>query len=185
MKRYLLLLSLLLIAALGASASEQQLDLQHYWLDNGLEVILVRDTTAPTVAVDIWFRVGSANDPVGKSGFAHLFEHMMFEGSPHVPSGMMDQMLERVGGSSNAYVGADYTAYYDTVPSHQLPLALWIEADRLGGLAVTQENLDNQRAIVIEELQRSYDNRPMLCRQGADYRAVLLRAVQAARHRQH
>ena len=160
MKRYLLLLCLLLIAALGASASEQLLDLQHYWLDNGLEVILVRDTTAPTVAVDIWFRVGSANDPVGKSGFAHLFEHMMFEGSPHVPSGMMDQMLERVGGSSNAYVGPDYTAYYDTVPSHQLPLALWIEADRLGGLAVTQENLDNQRAIVIEELQRSYDNRP-------------------------
>ena len=157
----LVFLMLCLLTIGGTSlAADQQLDLQQYVLDNGLEVILVRDTTAPTVAVDIWFRVGSANDPEGKSGFAHLFEHMMFEGSPNVPGGEMDQLLERVGGSSNAYVGADYTAYYDTVPSHQLPLALWLEADRLGGLDVTQENLDNQRAIVIEELQRSYDNRP-------------------------
>ena len=161
MKRCMLFaLVLLLFSGLMASADEQALDLEHYWLDNGLEVILARDTTAPTVAVDIWYRVGSANDPVGKSGFAHLFEHMMFEGSPHIPDNTMDQLLEPVGGSSNAYVGKDYTAYYETVPSHQLPLALWIEADRMGGLDVTQENLDNQRAIVIEELQRSYDNRP-------------------------
>ncbi|MCY4466271.1 MAG: pitrilysin family protein [Chloroflexi bacterium] len=161
MKRCMLLLFiLLLVGRLSVAESEQLLNLERYWLDNGLEVILVRDASAPTVAVDIWYRVGSANDPEGKSGFAHLFEHMMFEGSPHIPGGTMNQLLEPVGGSSNAYVGIDYTAYYDTVPSHQLPLALWIEADRLGGLAVTQENLDNQRAIVIEELQRSYDNRP-------------------------
>jgi len=161
MKRCILFaVVVLLFSGLVVAADEQSLDLEHYQLDNGLEVILVRDTSAPTVAVDIWFRVGSANDPEGKSGFAHLFEHLMFEGSPHVPSGTMDHLLERVGGSSNAYVSADYTAYYDTVPSHQLPLALWIEADRLGGLNVTQESLDNQRAIVIEELQRSYDNRP-------------------------
>ena len=159
-RRMLLILVLLLVSGLSFAESEQSLDLEHYWLDNGLEVILVRDTTAPTVAVDIWYRVGSANDPEGKSGFAHLFEHMMFEGSPHIPNNGMDALLEPVGGSSNAYVGTDYTAYYETVPSHQLPLALWIEADRMGGLDVTQENLDNQRAIVIEELQRSYDNRP-------------------------
>ncbi len=159
-RRMLLALVLLLISGLSFAESEESLDIEHYWLDNGLEVVLARDTTAPTVAVDIWFRVGSANDPEGKSGFAHLFEHMMFEGSPHIPNGEIDNLLERVGGSSNAYVNSDYTAYYDTVPSHQLPLALWIEADRLGGLDVTQENLDNQRAIVIEELQRSYDNRP-------------------------
>ncbi len=157
----LVFLMLCLLTLGGISlAADQQLDLEHYWLDNGLEVVLVRDTTAPTVAVDIWYKVGSANDPEGKSGFAHLFEHMMFEGSPHIPNNTMDQLLEPVGGSSNAYVSADYTAYYETVPSHQLPLALWIEADRMGGLDVTQENLDNQRAIVIEELQRSYDNRP-------------------------
>ena len=159
-RRMLLLLVLLLVSGLSFAETEQSLNLERYWLDNGLEVILVRDTTAPTVAVDIWFRVGSANDPEGKSGFAHLFEHLMFEGSPHVPAGTMDHLLERVGGSSNAYVGPDYTAYYDTIPSHQLPLALWIEADRLGGLNVTQESLDNQRAIVIEELQQSYDNQP-------------------------
>ncbi len=159
-RRILFAVVVLLFSGLVVAADEQSLDLEHYQLDNGLEVILVRDTSAPTVAVDIWFRVGSANDPEGKSGFAHLFEHLMFEGSPHVPGGTMDHLLERVGGSSNAYVSADYTAYYDTVPSHQLPLALWIEADRLGGLNVTQESLDNQRAIVIEELQRSYDNRP-------------------------
>lgn len=159
-RRLLLLVVLLLLSGLSFAETEQSLDLEHYWLENGLEVILARDATAPTVAVDIWFRVGSANDPQGKSGFAHLFEHLMFEGSPHVPAGTMDHLLERVGGSSNAYASADYTAYYATVPSHQLPLALWIEADRLGGLNVTQESLDNQRAIVIEELQRSYDNRP-------------------------
>ncbi len=161
MKHYMLcLLVLLLASGLSFAESEQSLDLEHYWLENGLEVILVRDTTAPTVAVDIWYKVGSANDPAGKSGFAHLFEHMMFEGSPHIPNNTLDHLLEPVGGSSNAYVGNDYTAYYETVPSHQLPLALWIEADRMGGLDVTQENLDNQRAIVIEELQQSYDNRP-------------------------
>ena len=161
MKRCILFLLVLLLASgLAVAAGEQQLDLERYWLDNGLEVILVRDTTAPTVAVNIWYRVGSANDPEGKSGFAHLFEHMMFEGSPHIPNNGMDQLLEPVGGSSNAYAGKDYTAYYETVPSHQLPLALWIEADRMGGLDVTQVNLDNQRAIVIEELQQSYDNRP-------------------------
>ncbi len=159
-RRILFAVVVLLFSGFIVAADEQSLDLEHYQLDNGLEVILVRDTSAPTVAVDIWFRVGSANDPEGKSGFAHLFEHLMFEGSPHIPNNGMDQLLEPVGGSSNAYVDKDYTAYYETVPSHQLPLALWIEADRLGGLNVTQESLDNQRAIVIEELQRSYDNRP-------------------------
>ena len=171
MKRYLLLLTLLAICAFGASADEQQLDLQHFWLDNGLEVILVRDTTAPTVAVDIWYRVGSANDPAGKSGFSHLFEHLMFEGSPHIASGEMDFLLEAVGGSSNAFATIDVTGYYETVPSDQLPLALWIEADRLGGLAVTQESLDNQRAIVIEEIQLRYDNSPY----GTSVRALLTR----------
>ena len=170
MKRNLLLiLCLLLVSGLSLADGEQALDLEHYWLDNGLEVILVRDTSAPTVAVDTWFRVGGANDPPGKSGFAHLFEHMMFQGSPHAEKGVMDRLLERVGGSSNAYTSGDVTGYYETVPSHQLPLALWLEADRLGGLAVTQENLDNQRAVVIEELQLRYDNSPY----GTAVRALL------------
>ena len=161
MKRFLLFVMVLcLFSGMSFAASEQSLDLEHYWLDNGLEVILVRDASAPTAAVNIWYRVGSANDPMGMSGFAHLFEHMMFEGSPHIASSEMDKLLERIGGSSNAFAVSDFTGYYDTVPSHQLPLALWIEADRMGGLDVTQKNLDNQRAIVIEELQLRYDNSP-------------------------
>lgn len=161
MKRTILLLLLLAFAALQSLAEDAPpLDLEHYWLDNGLQVILARDATAPTVAVNIWYRVGSANDPAGKSGFSHLFEHLMFKGSPHIPSGMMDQMLERVGGSSNAFATSDVTGYYETVPSHQLPLALWVEADRMGGLNVTQQSLDTERAIVIEELQLRYDNNP-------------------------
>ena len=170
MKRKIcLIICLLLVLGLSFAQAAQELDIEHYWLDNGLEVILARDATAPTVAVNIWYRVGSANDPPGKSGFAHLFEHMMFEGSPHVPSGAMDRLLERVGGSSNAYIVSDYTSYYQTVPSHQLPLALWLEADRMGGLDLTQANLDNQRAIVIEELQMRYDNSPY----GESVRALL------------
>ena len=160
MKRLVFLIFCLLTISVASLAADQGLDLQHYTLDNGLEVILVRDTTAPTVAVNIWYRVGSANDPAGKSGFAHLFEHLMFEGSPHIPDGEIDKLLERVGGSANAFASTDVTGYYETVPSHQLPLALWIEADRMGGLAVTQESLDNQRAIVIEELQLRFDNSP-------------------------
>ncbi len=169
MKRIVLLMLLLLALGGYSLAADQQLDLQQYVLDNGLEVILVRDASAPTVAVNIWYRVGGANDPQGKSGFAHLFEHIMFEGSPHLPDGGMDQLLEAVGGSLNAFTGTDVTGYYQTLPSHQLPLALWLEADRMGGLAVTQENLDNQRAIVIEELQLRYDNSPY----GTAVRALL------------
>ena len=160
MTRFLLmLLSLMTLAGLSL-ADGQQLDMQQYVLGNGLEVILVRDASAPTVAVDIWYRVGGANDPESRSGFAHLFEHMMFEGSPNMAAGEMDELLEAIGGSSNAYIISDVTAYFQTLPSHYLPLALWLDADRMAGLAVTQENLDNQRAIVIEELQLRYDNRP-------------------------
>ena len=169
MKRIVIVMLLLLALGGYSLAADQQLDLQQYVLDNGLEVILVRDASAPTVAVNIWYRVGGANDPQGKSGFAHLFEHIMFEGSPHLPDGGMDQLLEAVGGSLNAFTGTDVTGYYQTLPSHQLPLALWLEADRMGGLAVTQENLDNQRAIVIEELQLRYDNSPY----GTAVRALL------------
>lgn len=167
----LVFLMLCLLTIGGTSlAADQQLDLQQYVLDNGLEVILVRDTTAPTVAVNIWYRVGSANDPQGKSGFAHLFEHMLaIEGSPHVPSNEIERLLERVGGSLNAWVNVDVTSYYQTIPSHHLPLALWLYADRMGGLDVSQTSLDNQRAIVIEELQRNYDNSPY----GTAVRALL------------
>jgi len=161
MKKYLMLFVLLvLMAGLSLAQAEQQLNFEQYTLDNGLEVILVRDTSAPTVAVDVWYNVGGANDPEGRSGFAHLFEHMMFEGSANLPEGGIDDLVTTAGGILNAYTSIDVTAYYQALPSHQLPLALWLEADRMAGLPVTQVNLDNQRAIVIEELQLRVTNSP-------------------------
>lgn len=159
-KLSLLILLSLLMSWTSLAQSEQQLNFEQYTLDNGLEVILVQDASAPTVAVDIWYQVGGANDPEGKSGFAHLFEHLMFEGSANLPEGGMDDLITTAGGINNAYTTIDYTGYYQALPSHQLPLGLWIEADRMAGLPVTQINLDNQRAIVIEELQLRVTNSP-------------------------
>ena len=160
MKRWLWILLLILVSSITFAQVDQELDIEQYTLDNGLEVILVRDTSAPTVAVNLWYEVGGANDPEGKSGFAHLFEHLMFEGSANLPEGGIDDLITNAGGRNNAYTNIDYTAYWQSVPSHQLPLALWVEADRMAGLPVTQTNLDNQRAIVIEELQLRVTNSP-------------------------
>ena len=154
------MLLLLLFGGQVLAQSSQRLDIQQYVLDNGLEVILARDVSAPTIAVDVWYQVGAANDPEGRSGFAHLFEHMMFEGSPNLPEGGMGQLISAAGGIINAYTTIDVTAYYEALPSNQLPLALWLEADRMAGLPVTQVNLDNQRAVVIEELQLRVSNSP-------------------------
>ena len=160
MKRLVCIVLTLWITSLSFAQADTQLTFEQYTLDNGLEVILVQDTSAPTVAVDLWYRVGGANDPEGKSGFAHLFEHLMFEGSANLPEGGIDDLITTAGGSNNAYTDIDITGYYQSVPSHQLPLALWVEADRMAGLPVTQVNLDNQRAIVIEELQLRVTNSP-------------------------
>ncbi|MBC7811961.1 MAG: insulinase family protein, partial [Burkholderiales bacterium] len=167
MKRSVLLLCLLTLFSLSgyvitqAQDDETSLDVIEYTLANGLEVILVEDHSAPTVAVDIWYRVGGANDPAGRSGFAHLFEHMMFQGSAHIGKGELDSLIEAVGGNiPNAYTDAEQTAYFQIVPSQQLPLALWVEADRMASLAVNQTNFDNQRAVVIEEYQLRVGNAP-------------------------
>src|SRR5262249_26123361 len=137
-----------------------RLNITAYKLDNGLQVILVQKRTAPTVAVDIWYKVGGAYDPPHRSGFAHLFEHMMFEGSANVPKGAFDKLSSAVGGENNAYTSIEHTSYYHVVPSAQLPLALWLDADRLAALDVNQTNLDNQRAVVIEEYRQRVSNTP-------------------------
>lgn len=160
MKKWLIALLLLTVLSVSFAQSDEQLTVEHYTLDNGLEVILVQDASAPTVAVDVWYNVGGAYDPEGKSGFAHLFEHLMFEGSPNLPEGGIDNIVTSGGGYLNAYTDIDITAYYEAMPSHQLPVALWLEADRMAGLPITQVNLDNQRAIVIEELQLRVANSP-------------------------
>ena len=131
-------------------------------LANGLRVVIAPDRTTPVAAVNVWYQVGSRSEPPGRTGFAHLFEHMMFQGSKHVPRNGHFHHIENVGGSANATTWFDRTSYYETVPSHHLDLALWLEADRMGWMlpAMTEEKLENQRQVVMNERRERYDNQP-------------------------
>ncbi len=131
-------------------------------LPNGLRLIVAEDHLAPVVAVNVWYNVGSKHEAPGKTGFAHLFEHVMFQGSAHVGKSEHMALVQAAGGTLNGTTWLDRTNYFETLPSHQLELALWLEADRMGTLldALSQENLDNQRDVVKNEKRWSYDNRP-------------------------
>jgi zinc protease len=131
-------------------------------LPNGLTLILSTDRTTPTVAVNVWYKVGSKNEAVGRTGFAHLFEHVMFTGSGHVPYGLHDKLTEGVGGSNNGTTNNDRTTYYETVPSNYLETALWLEADRMGFLldSLDLAKLNAQRDIVKNERRQGVDNQP-------------------------
>ncbi|MDR0786967.1 MAG: insulinase family protein [Gemmatimonadota bacterium] len=138
------------------------LSLESYQLDNGLNVILSRDTSVPVVAVNIWYHVGSANEEPGRTGFAHLFEHMMFQGSRNVGENEHFRLIEEAGGDLNGSTTSDRTNYFEAVPSNFLERVLWQESDRMGFLlsAMTQEKLDNQRSVVQNERRQNYDNAP-------------------------
>jgi predicted Zn-dependent peptidase len=131
-------------------------------LPNGLRLIISEDHLAPVAAVNLWYNVGSKHEVPGKTGFAHLFEHVMFQGSAHVGKAEHIALIQAAGGTMNGTTWLDRTNYFETMPSHQLELALWLEADRMGTLldALSQENLDNQREVVKNEKRWSYDNRP-------------------------
>ncbi len=131
-------------------------------LANGLRLIIAEDHLAPVVGINIWYDVGSKHEQPGKTGFAHLFEHVMFQGSAHVAKAEHIALVQAAGGTMNGTTWLDRTNYFETLPSHQLELALWLEADRMGTLldALSQENLDNQREVVKNEKRWSYDNRP-------------------------
>ena len=131
-------------------------------LSNGLFVTVSEDHTAPLVAVNLWYHVGSANERVGRTGFAHLFEHMLFQGSAHVGANEHFELIQRAGGTLNGSTWLDRTNYFETIPSNQLGLALWLEADRMGQLlpAMTQQKLDTQRDVVKNERRWSVDNQP-------------------------
>ncbi|MBW8803643.1 MAG: insulinase family protein [Catenulisporales bacterium] len=130
-------------------------------LDNGLRVVVSPDPTTPIAAVNLWYDVGSRHEPAGKHGFAHLFEHLMFEGSAHVAKGEHFEWVTAAGGAGiNATTNPDRTNYFQVMPTAQLELALWLEADRMGSLALTQETLDNQREVVKNERRQRYDNPP-------------------------
>jgi predicted Zn-dependent peptidase len=131
-----------------------------FQLDNGLRVVLSEDHTAPVVAVAIYYDVGSRNEVRGRSGFAHLFEHMMFQGSENVGKAEHFKYIESNGGIMQGSTHADYTNYYEFLPSNRLELALWLESDRMRSLKITPENLKNQQEAVKEEKRLSYDNQP-------------------------
>ena len=160
----LLALAALLCLPPGASAQSQgQIDYETYTLDNGLRVVLAEDHSTPVVTVDVWYHVGSRHDPEGRSGFAHLFEHMMFQGSAHV--GRTEEtehlaMVESVGGNANGSTADDRTNYFEMVPANRVNLALWLEADRMRYLEITQEKFENQRDVVKEERRLRVDNQP-------------------------
>ncbi len=136
------------------------LQIEEYRLQNGLHIVLNRDDAAPVVAVAVYYNVGSRNEREGRTGFAHLFEHMMFQGSENVPKAGHFQYIMKAGGTMNGTTSSERTNYFETLPANQLPLALWLESDRMRSLAVTQENLDNQRDAVKEEKRLRYDNQP-------------------------
>lgn len=139
-----------------------QVPLETFELENGLRVTVSQDRSTPIVAVNLWYNVGSANERAGRTGFAHLFEHMLFQGSANVAANEHFELVQRAGGTLNGSTWLDRTNYFETVPSNYLALALWLEADRMGALlpAMTQEKLDTQRAVVKNERQWTVDNQP-------------------------
>ena len=154
-------LSLLMSSTAGGQAVPT-IPNQKYTLPNGLEVILHEDRSVPVVAVNTWYKVGSGDEQRGRTGFAHLFEHVMFMGSENVPVGKFDQWLEAAGANNNGSTNGDRTNYYEWMPSNALPLALWLDADRMGRLLPTMDlpKLDLQRDVVKNERRQSYDNVP-------------------------
>jgi zinc protease len=139
-----------------------KLDLESYTLDNGLRVFLHRDPSLPLVAINLWYHVGSKNEKPGLTGLAHLFEHMLFQGSEHVDTNDHFRWIQQAGGVANGSTWFDRTNYYETLPSNCLDLGLWLESDRMGFLlpALDLEKLENQRSVVINERRQTVDNQP-------------------------
>ena len=162
--RSMFALALVLAAVRAAAQSPAPLEVPYrqFQLANGLNVILHRDTTVPIVAVNVWYHVGSANEKVGRTGFAHLFEHLMFEGSKNVPEGAFDTLLEAAGGDNNGSTTNDRTNYVIDVPANALELALFLESDLMAYLLdqATPDFVDGQRDVVKNERRQSYENRP-------------------------
>ncbi|HEX6746427.1 MAG TPA: pitrilysin family protein [Longimicrobium sp.] len=152
----------LLLAAAPLAAQEVNIPHSTFTLPNGLKVIVAEDHSTPVAAVNIWYKVGSGYERPGRTGFAHLFEHVMFMGSRDVPQGQFDVWLENAGGSNNGSTTTDRTNYYEIMPSNAVPLALWLEADRMGTLldSLTQSKLDTQRDVVKNERRQRYENQP-------------------------
>ena len=135
-------------------AEIKKLSFNHTNLQNGLEIYSIEDHSSPTVAVQVWYHVGSKDDPDGRSGFAHLFEHMMFKGNEHLTPNTFEELTENVGGENNAYTAPDVTVYHEVVPSNYLEPVLWAEAERMSSLALNDANFNSERDVVKEEYRQ-------------------------------
>lgn len=147
--------ALLINQAVLAQVKIAPLDIRERTLKNGLRVVSLQDNASPTVTVQVWFNVGSKNDPAGRNGFAHLFEHLMFKSTKNLKSEQMDRLTEDVGGFNNAFTSDDVTAYHEVIPSNYLETLLWAEAERLSNLNVDEANFKSERAVVQEEFRQS------------------------------
>jgi zinc protease len=162
LSRTLQLATMVVLAAAAPAVAQVNIPFERVTLQNGLEVILAPDHTVPQVAIDVWYHVGSKNEVPGRTGFAHMFEHVMFTGSGHVPYGMHDRLTEGVGGNNNGSTSNDRTNYYEEVPSNYLESALWLESDRMGYLLdkLDEAKFKAQRDIVQNERRQGTDNQP-------------------------
>src|SRR6195256_362777 len=165
MKLHKTFFSATLLVALAGTALAQagrsvHVDLKETRLANGLRVITVEDHNTPVIAVNVTYNVGSRNEREGRTGFAHLFEHMMFQGSENVGKSEHFMLIQNNGGTMNGTTNEDRTNYFEALPANQLELALYLESDRMRSLAITKDNLDNQRNAVQEERRLSYYNQP-------------------------
>jgi predicted Zn-dependent peptidase len=144
------------------TSAQASLPIEEHTLDNGLRVVLQPDATLPLVAINLWYHVGSKNEHPGRTGFAHLFEHMLFQGSEHVGTNDHFRYVQQVGGVANGSTWYDRTNYYETLPANQMELGLWLEADRMGCLlpALDESKLENQREVVMNERRQRVDNQP-------------------------
>lgn len=156
------IITLMWITGFSAGAQTINIPYEQFRLSNGLNVILHKDASIPRVSVNVWYHVGSGSEKPGRTGFAHLFEHILFEGSKNVPEGKFDQWLEAAGASNNGSTTEDRTNYYEDMPSNALELALFLESDRMGYLlpAMSASTVDGQRDVVKNERRQSYENQP-------------------------
>ena len=154
------IIAVAMLATVSASAAAQNVPIEYYKLDNGLKVVLSEDRTAPVVAVGIYYDIGFRIEPKDRTGFAHLFEHMMFQGSRNLGKNQFISLIEASGGQLNGSTRFDFTNYYEVVPAHALERVLWAEADRMRGLDITQDNLTNQQGVVKNEVKVNVLNQP-------------------------
>src|SRR6266702_2065914 len=143
------------VVAVTAQTKLPRIEFRERTLTNGLRVLSVVDKSSPSVAINVWYHVGSKDDPDQRSGFAHLFEHIMFKSTKNMKAEMMDRLTEDVGGNNNAFTADDVTVYYEVIPSNYLETLLWAEADRLSGLTVNEAAFHSERAVVEEEYRQS------------------------------